>query len=181
LACLWRSTEQIGWPFGAVYQMLILTGCRLNEVARLQWAEIDGDTLKLPADRTKTNKPHDVPLSTMARSILDAAPRIAGSPYVFTTSGRAPVSGFSKAKSRLDQLMPSMLPWRTHDIRRSVATGLQRIGTSLPVIEKILGHESGSYRGVVGVYQRHAFSEEKREALEKWSAHVEKMICGGSK
>jgi len=182
LVRLWKATEQIGGSFGAIYKLLILTGCRLNEIAQMKWAELSDDlaTLKLPAERVKNKTPHDVPLSSMARDVIAAVPRIAGSDFVFTSprTGR-PASAFSKAKAAIDALMgPDVPPWVTHDIRRTVASGLQRLGIALPVTEKILGHEGGSFGGIVKVYQRHEYATEKRAALERWAAHVEGLVSG---
>ena len=184
LAHLWKVTDQIGWSFRAIYRLLILTGCRLSEIAEMRWSELSDDltTLQLPADRVKNKTPHDVPLSPMARDVIAAVPRIAGSDYVFTgRTGATPVSGFSKVKARIDALMdPDVAPWVTHDIRRSVASGLQRLGVPLVVTEKILNHQSGSLAGIVKVYQRHEYAAEKRAALERWAAHVEGLVCGES-
>jgi integrase len=96
---------------------------------------------------------------------------------VFTTNGRNPVSGFSKIKKRIDGI--AKIPvWRVHDLRRTVATGLQRLGINLQVIEAILGHVAGSRAGIIGVYQRHSFNAEKRTALEAWAREVERIITG---
>jgi integrase len=97
------------------------------------------------------------------------------SDFVFTTNGRTPISGWSRAKTELDGLA-KIEAWRIHDLRRTVATGLQRLGASLQVIEAVLGHASGSRAGVVGVYQRHSFADEKRAALEAWGAHVVDLL-----
>ena len=184
LVRLWKATEQIGGSFGAIYKLLVLTGCRLNEIAQMKWVELsDGfATLKLPAERVKNKTPHDVPLSRMARDVIAAVPRIAKSDFVFASprTGR-PASAFSKAKAAIDALIgPGVPPWVTHDIRRSVASGLQRLGVALPVTEKILGHEGGSFAGVVGIYQRHEYAAEQRAALERWAAHVEGLVSGES-
>ncbi|MCB1972100.1 MAG: hypothetical protein KDG54_16985 [Geminicoccaceae bacterium] len=98
-------------------------------------------------------------------------------PFIFTTDGRSRFSGFSKAKKALDAKC-GVESWRLHDIRRTVATGLQRLGVRLEVIETVLGHVAGSRAGVVGVYQCHRFEDEAREALAVWGAHVEALIEG---
>ena len=102
----------------------------------------------------------------------------AGEDFVFTITGKTPVSGWSKAKTELDQEI-GLAAWRIHDLRRTVATGLQRLGIGLQVIEAVLGHVSGSRAGVVGTYQRHAFETEKAAALAAWGAHVMALIEGG--
>ena len=116
--------------------------------------------------------------------------------YVFTTMRRTPISGWRQAKTLLDDVaiqvrrklavnagddpdaVKGLPPWRIHDLRRSVATGLQKLGGRLEVIEAVLGHTSGSRAGIVGVYQRHAFEPEKRKALDAWARHVTSLIEG---
>jgi integrase len=97
---------------------------------------------------------------------------------MFTTTGRTPVSGFSKAKRLLDAAMGNPAAWRVHDLRRTAATGMAKLGVNLPVIEKVLNHVSGSFAGVVGVYQQHGYDDEKRQALERWAAHVAALVTG---
>jgi integrase len=102
---------------------------------------------------------------------LRAAPSIADSPYIFTTNGKAPASNYSKNKRRLDAVA-NIASWRLHDLRRTTASGMAKLGIALPVIEKVLNHSSGSFAGIVGVYQRHSFADEKRQALCAWGRHV---------
>jgi integrase len=177
---LWCATEKVGEPFGSIYRLLVLTGARLNEIAGMRWEELSTDraSLNLPPSRTKNKRPHDIFLSPRARDIIAAIARIDKSEFVFTVNGRTPVSGFSKVKARLDALMPDVLPWRTHDLRRTCASGLQRLGIALPVTEKILGHVGGSFGGIVGIYQRHEYAAEQRAALERWADHVAGLVEG---
>jgi len=151
--------------FGPMFQLLILSGARRDEIAALRWSEIKDDTIILGRERTKAGEGHSIPLAPAVLDIIRGLPRIGDSDFVFTTNGRTPVSGFSKIKKRLDSLT-KIPPWRTHDLRRVVATGLQRIGINLQVIEAVLGHVGGSRSGIVGVYQRHSFDAEKRIALD---------------
>lgn len=171
LAAVWRAARSTPYPFGPAFRLLILTGARREEINGLTRGEIDGDTIRLAGDRTKNGEPHAVPLSIEARRVLDAVPRIGKGSLLFTTTGKTPVSGWSKAKAMLDDAA-GVHHWRIHDLRRTVATGLQRLGFRLEVIESILGHIGGSRAGIVGVYQRHAFEPEKREALEAWGRYV---------
>jgi integrase len=178
---VWRAAAQLDNPFGTLIKFLVLTGQRRDECAGMRWSEIDLDRRlwTLAAKRAKNNKTHDVPLTDFAVGILTALPRIAGSDFVLTTTGDTPSNGYSKGKIRLDALLPADMPaWRLHDLRRSVASGLARLGVNLPVIEKVLNHASGSFAGIVGVYQRHDFADEKRTALQRWSDHVEQLISG---
>ena len=97
---------------------------------------------------------------------------------MFSTSGNLPVSRWSHAKVDLDDYAEIANPWVTHDLRRTTATGLQKLGVQLPVTEAILGHTGGSRRGIVGVYQKHDYADEKRSALEAWGAHVMALVEG---
>jgi integrase len=174
LALVWRAAEIMGYPFGPAVQLLILTGARREEVGAMRRDEVDpaAETWTLPAARTKNNVEHVIPLSAAALSILAGAPRIGRRDgFVFTTTGETAISGWSKAKANLDAAS-AVEGWRLHDLRRTVATGLAGLRVALPVVEKILNHVSGSFGGVAGVYQRHAFAEEKRDALDKWAAHL---------
>jgi integrase len=171
LVTVWKGAVSLGWPFGDATRLLILTGARREEIGQLRWGEISDDAINLSGERTKNGQPHSIPLSKPAREIIASLPRIAGSDFVFTTTGKTPISGWSRAKEKLGDVAS----WRIHDLRRTAATGLQKLGTPLPVTESILGHVAGSRAGVVGVYQRYDYADEKRTALEEWAKHVETL------
>jgi integrase len=188
LAMIWAGCEPLGYPFAGLIRVLMLTGQRRDEVASLDWKELDRARRLwvLPSNRAKNNKPHLVPLGDLTINVLDEVsgndvwPRTG---LVFSTTGRTPVSGFSKAKRRIDQFLiarlPSgvnLLPWRIHDLRRTTATGLQREGVRFEVTEAVLNHVSGARGGIAGVYQRHDWADEKREALQKWDRHVAALL-----
>jgi len=174
LRSVWRAAEQIGPPYGPLVKLLVLTGQRRGEIAGLSWSEIDLDKqlISLPRERVKNNRVHQIPLSPQAVAVIEALPRTGE--YLFSL-GRHPTNGFARAKERLDKLC-LVKDWTLHDIRRCVASGLARLGVNLAVTEKVLNHVSGSFAGVVGIYQRHDFAGEKRAALEKWAAHVESIV-----
>jgi integrase len=174
---VWNGAEQLGWPYGPAFQLLILTGARREEIGKLRWCEIVDGAIALDGDRTKNGEPHKIPLSTAAGTVIAQLPRIAGSEFVFTFSGHVPLSGWSQAKRQLDDLA-TVTNWVTHDLRRTCATGLQKLGTPLQVTEAILGHTAGSRAGVIGIYQRHDYANEKRAALEAWGAHVLALVEG---
>jgi integrase len=182
LRLVWAAADKLGGTFGPLVKLLALTGQRRDEVARMRHNELNLDARlwTLPAERTKNNKPHEVPLSNATLPVLGSVPRIAGSPFVLATNGGAsPISGYSEGKRRLDALLPADMPaWRLHDLRRTCASGLARLGINLPVIEKVLNHSSGSFAGIVGVYQKHSFADEKRQALEAWGNFVEALVEG---
>jgi integrase len=178
LALIYRAALTLGYPFGDVIRLLILTGARRSEVAGMRWAELNEElTLwTLPRERVKNRIAHTVPLSRAAAAILQNVPRF-NSDYVFTTTGVRPVSGFSAVKRRLDAMLPAATPpWRLHDCRRSVASGMAALQVPLAIIEKCLNHSSGSFAGIVSVYQRHSFIDEKRDALQRWADHVMALV-----
>jgi len=200
LGLLWAATEGDASPFAAIVRLLLLTGARREEIAALQWHEVEGldgeaPLIRLSGERTKTGEPRLVPLSALAADILRTRPRTT-SPFVFGASGASGFSGFSRALARLQTRMkeraaqeaptggqsrqgrPDPAPWRIHDLRRTCATGLQRLGVRLEVTEAVLGHLSGSRSGVVGVYQRHAYETEKRAALDAWAETLLAEVAG---
>jgi integrase len=128
----------------------------------------------IPGARTKNGVQHTIPLAPLTRAILDRLPRFLGSDYVFTAKGKTSISGSAgRAKLLLDAAITAPIaPWTIHDLRRTVASGMARLGVQLPVVEKILNHTSGSFAGVAGIYQRHDFADEKRQALECWAQHL---------
>jgi integrase len=175
LAAIWRATDGPG-PFNGIVRMLLLTGQRREEVAGMTWAELSGDfsTWTIPASRAKNGATHIVPLASPAQDLLRGVPR---SGELAFPGLRGTFNGFSPSKAALDA-RSGVTDWRLHDLRRTMATGLQRLGVRLEVTEQILNHVSGSRAGIVGVYQRHDFANEKRAALEAWGAHVIAIVEG---
>jgi integrase len=175
LGAVWRTTDGIG-PFNGIVRMLILTGQRCSEVAGMTWGELSSDlaTWTIPGTRTKNNATHIVPLPTPAKELVHKVPRFGE--LVFPGL-RGVFNNWSKAKADLDA-KSGVTNWRLHDFRRTVATGLQRLGVRLEVTEAILNHVSGTRGGIAGVYQRHDWAEEKRAALEAWGKHVMAIIEG---
>jgi integrase len=180
IVSLWRATETVGEPFGSGLRLLLLTGCRLREIGELAWSEIgaDGMSISLSGNRTKNHKPHTIPLSSLAREILARVPRIENCNFVFSVSGRSPVSGWSTAKARLDRLMPGSPPWRIHDLRRTFVTGLAELGERPDIIELCVNHISGHKAGIAGIYNRSVQIEARRAAMERWSAHIQGLVSG---
>jgi integrase len=169
----WTATEALGEPFAPLFRLLLLTGQRLNEVAGMRRAEIEGDVWRIPASRAKNHREHFLPLGALARAIIAEAP---GDDLVFSTTGRTAVSGFSKAKARLDALMGEVAPWRLHDLRRTMAMNLAALGVAPVVTEKALNHVSGVSGGLVGVYQRFDYAAEVRAAVEAWEKRLEEIV-----
>jgi integrase len=185
LKAVWDATKGPG-AYNGIVRMLLVTGQRREEVAGMTWDEIAPDlsTWTIPAGRAKNGVAHIVPLSPQAQAIVKAVPRVAKddadekdadrTDFVFLGRGGA-FNGFSKAKTTLDE-DSGVTRWRLHDLRRTLATGLQRLGVRLEVTEAVLNHVSGSRAGIVGIYQRHEWAEEKRMALNAWGAHVAVIV-----
>jgi integrase len=173
----WSAVDAERKEFSGLLKLLLLTGCRLNEVAGMRRAELsdDGATWSIPGERTKNKRPHIVPLAPLAREIL--ATMAGDGELVFTTTGRSPVSGWSRIKTSLDGAM-AIPPWRLHDLRRTAATGMAEIGIAPHIVEAALNHISGAKAGVAGTYNRAAYAPEKRAALERWASHVQGLVCG---
>jgi len=174
IKAVWQASGQIGYPFGPFVKLLLLTGQRRNEVAEMAWNEIDLDAGEwvIPSERSKNRRPHLVPLSTQAVDILSAAPRFEG-PFVLTSSaGERPISGFSKTKSRLDELS-EVEGWRFHDLRRTARTGLSRLGIPEAVAERVLNHTPSV---LVKTYDVHSYAMEKKAALQKWADHIDRIL-----
>ena len=123
-----------------------------------------------------------MPLSKQALAVIETAPRLAGSRFVFSNNGQVAARNYNDGMRQLRKLLPAdMAHWQLHDLRRTVASGMARLGIALPVVEKVLNHAGGSFAGIVGVYQRHSFADEKREALEKWGEFVERLVGESAK
>ncbi|MEM9341409.1 MAG: integrase arm-type DNA-binding domain-containing protein [Pseudomonadota bacterium] len=180
----WRACEDVGFPWGPMGKVLLLTGQRLGEVAGMTDAEIDGDLWKLPAERVKNGRAHEVPLSKMAQLELGSMDRVASAAgLLFTTNGTSPVQGFHKGRKviadGMERLAEAEIPhWTFHDLRRTAATGMARLGIAVRTTEAVLNHVSGTGGGIVGVYQRYDHGEEKRDALEAWGRFVNEIVNG---
>jgi integrase len=184
LGWFWSACDTVGPPFSPLFKLLCLTGQRREEVGGMRWSELQGNAWTIPAARVKNGRQHSLILPAPAYALINGVQQIEGCPLVFSTTGTTPVSGYSEAKRRLDAAMLrraredtgridlQIAPWRLHDLRRTTASGMAKLGIPLPTIEKVLNHVSGSFGGIVGVYQRHEFSTEKAAALTTWAEHI---------
>ena len=175
LARLWKATADDG-RFSAIVRLLLLTGCRREEIGGLRWDEVDLENamISLPKERVKNGKAFDLPLSPPAVAILAARERRPESPYVFGWHGAAGFAGWSNGKHDLDQLL-GFAPWALHDTRRSVATGMHKIGIEPHIVEECLNH-AGARRGVAGVYNRWTYLPQKAAALARWAEHLFALV-----
>jgi len=196
LRAIWSATSGPG-SFNAIVRMLMITGQRREEIAGMQWSELSDDlsTFTIPAARAKNGVASLVPLPSQARQIVDKALRRKGVDLVFPGEGGI-FSNWGHAKGRLDAELlnaarkaaavrgddPAKLkkldPWRLHDLRRTVATNLQKLGVRLEVTEAVLNHVSGSRGGIRGVYQQHDWADEKRAALTAWGEKLAAIVEG---
>jgi integrase len=186
LALIWRATYRLEYPFGPIYRLLMLLGQRREEVGGMDWSELDKltATWTIPAARTKGKREHIVPLPAAAAAELQALaskdkwPR---SGLVFTVTGETSVSGWSKAKARLEAEATKlnedapMAGWRTHDLRRTMVTGFQRLSIPESVAKAVINHAMPK-SDALSSYARHSYSDEKRAALDAWAAHIAALI-----
>src|SRR5215212_3378543 len=171
LASVLDAARRIGFPFGSIVQVLALAGQRRDEVGRMEWEhlELRRKVWVIPGEHAKNGKPHLVHLSEPVLEILKTVPPT--SELVFSGDGRRVFQGYSKAKAKLDRL--SGVNDRTlHDLRRTVVSGMARLGVAPHVADKILNHQSGTISGVAAVYQRREFLKERQDALQLWGQHV---------
>ncbi len=173
---VWIAADAMG-TFGAIVQLLILTGQRVGEITKLTHDMIGDDRITLPSWLTKNGREHTFPLSSAAILVISSR-RQTGPNLLFPARGKphAPFSGVSKSKGTLDKLS-GVQNWTLHDLRRTFASGMASLGVLLPVVEKLLNHISGSFSGIVAVYQRYDFAKEMRQAVELWDEHLQTLLA----
>jgi integrase len=180
---LLAAAERIGYPWGPLVELLIYTGQRLDEVAQATWDEVDLDNQiwSLSGSRTKNGRSHVVHLSGLAASTIRELPKIAGQPWLFSSSGKGPVRGFSKAKAKLDKAS-GVADWTFHDLRRTFATfTTDRLNISPVVIDKVLNHASGAVKGIAAVYQRGEYLDQRKTAMDTWAVFLSSSELRGTK
>ena len=175
IVTFWQACTKVGYPWGDYGKVLLLTGQRKTEVAQMTSRELDGSTWAMSAARTKNGREHIVPLPQAALNVLTGEGE-----YLFCTNGTTPIQGFSKGLGFIHREMANLdgKPvdhFTFHDLRRTASTHMNRLGVSVPVVEAILNHVSGSRAGVAGRYNQHAYEQEKREALDLWAREVIRM------
>jgi integrase len=185
---LWLGCTRLGPPWGPLFKILLLTGCRLSEVTGMRRTEINdgGAAWTIPSERTKNHRPHLVPWPPLARAVLAEALHVEGSAFVFTYTGRV-LTAFSRAKELLDAQMlavaqeedpaAQLAPWRLHDLRRTVSTMMhEKLQVPPHIVEAVLNHVSGHKAGVAGTYNVAQYKEEKQAALARWALHVQGIV-----
>jgi len=176
IGAIWEATAGPG-DHNAIVRLLMLTGQRRQEIAAARWAEINFENAvwSIPSDRTKNKRAHDVPISDQTLAILNRIAKREGRELIFGEA-EGPFSGWSKSKERLDQRC-SISPWRLHDLRRTVVTGMAELGIQPHITEAVVNHVSGHKAGVAGVYNRATYADEKRAALQEWGNHLAKVFA----
>ncbi|MCZ6771954.1 MAG: tyrosine-type recombinase/integrase [Proteobacteria bacterium] len=193
---VWRASQLVGYPYGHIVRLLLLTGQRRSEVAGLVMDELNGDGWKLPAERSKNGRGHLIPLAALAQEIIDHCRDRHSNGLVFRSTGstrHGPLSGWGPMKTRLDKFIveirredaektgedpekvKSLPHWTLHDLRRTAATGLQSLGFSDEVIDRVLNH---ALPGVRRAYNQFSRNPEKKMALDAWARHVESIVDG---
>jgi integrase len=163
---VWNSFDKLGYPWGPLFKMLIITGQRCGEVGGMKRSEITDDGWHVPNERAKSGRGHLIPLSSLAREILDEVPEIGE--LVFRTR----LGSWSWAKERVDAKIPH---WRLHDLRRTFATQLRSLGVDRVVVSKLLNHAEA---GVTKIYDRYAADPEKAAAMDRWANRLREIISG---
>jgi integrase len=174
----WRACDQIGYPFGPLFQTLLLTAQRLTETASMEWSELNLEARLwvIPRHKAKSDRAHEVQLAEPIIALLRAQPRLG--PFVFTGKTGRHVTGFTYGKTLLDAATAESAagariePFLVHDLRRSAASHMVKIGIAPAVVDKILNHSAGTIRGVSAIYIRHQFADERRAALAAWASYV---------
>ena len=174
LARVWAAADRAG-VYGALLRFLLLTSARLREAARMTWDEVGNDGIwELPKSRHKIkSQPLARPLSKAALDVLAALPRVDGCPYPFSQDGKHAFSGFSRHKKRFDTLC-GVQNWCVHDLRRTARSLMSRAGVEASIAERVLGHLVGT--AVSRIYDRHSFAREKKDALERLAAEIERVV-----
>jgi integrase len=176
---LWASLDDMPVAYAAFLRTLLLTGARRDEVRCARWSEINGDTWTVPAARHKSGKDHLIPITAEIEVQLHAASPQRKGAFIFSRNGGiVPLGSLSTLKHRLEAKIAArrgkpMADWRLHDLRRTARSLLSRAGVPADIGERVIGH---AMPGVRGTYDRYAFVDEKRDALAKLAALIERIL-----
>lgn len=171
LTLVWHRAEEIGYPYGRIVQLLILTGQRRGEIAGLRRSWINDGVLTFPPGFTKNSREHSIPLGALSQQIVDNLPGDTGLLFPSRFEDDAPWNGWAKAKRYFDEPL-QIAPWTLHDLRRTYASKLAELGTPIHVTEKLLNHVSGTVSGIAAVYNRYSYFEEMQNAIVRLEEHI---------
>ena len=175
IAAIWLNGQN---GYGTILKLLLLTGCRRDEIGGLKWSEVDLNArlITIPGSRTKNKQEHIIPLSEEASKLLAGVAPREGYEHVFGRTMAAGFGGWSSAKSELDEIV-KIDDWRLHDLRRTAATQMAELGVLPHIIEACLNHISGHKSGVAGVYNRATYLPEKKKAFDQWAHHIKTIVA----
>ena len=182
MAAVWRASGDD--DYGRIVRLLILTGCRRQEIGGMAWSELDTEAgnWTLPSRRSKNHRAHTLQLPAAAWDIINGVPRMAGRDQLFGDRAARGFSAWAQGKPGLDRrLGDTVAPFQLHDLRRSTATRMADLGVQPHVIEEILNHRSGHRAGPAGIYNRSSYERETRAALALWADHVRVLVDGGER
>jgi integrase len=173
IRAVWDASDLAGRPFADFIRLAMMLGQRRDELAAMEWSEVDlaAGLWVIPAARYKTRIEHAVPLPRQAVELFMLVPKVCDR-FVFSTRPGTHISGFSKAKERLDELS-GVTGWTIHDLRRTLRTNLAGLRVDPDIAERVIGHV---ITGVRGIYDRHAYLDEKRDALERWAQRLWSIV-----
>jgi len=166
---LWAATET--GTFGAMVRMMLITGQRKEKVCTMRWDAIEDGVWMISTEAREKGNAGELVLPRLAQELLTAQPRFASNPFVFA-GRRHQYNGLSKAKARLDAEL-KIPQWGLHDLRRTARSLMSRARVRPDISERVLGH---SMKGVMATYDRHSYTEEKREALELLAGELRRIL-----
>ncbi|GIT90193.1 integrase [Jannaschia pagri] len=174
IVIVWQRADEIGYPYGRIIQLLLLTGQRRGEIVGLRRSWVSDDEIAYPREFVKNGRPHRVPLTERVRSLLDGLPEKSDLFFPSRLDASKPFNGFSKCKRTFDKEI-NVEPFTLHDLRRTFSSSLARLGTPIHITERLLNHTSGTISGVAAVYNRHSYLPEMREALISYEQFLEDL------
>jgi integrase len=174
LRAVWHALDAAPLPYASAFRAMIYTGQRRTEVGSMQWDEVDGSTWTIPAARMKGKRAHTVHLTARVLAVLDEVPRVEGCNFVFTVDGRKPIASWANAKRAVEE-RAAIAPWTLHDFRRTAITWWYENGVAPHVVEAIVAHRYHR-SGVAGRYNFAGYAEARKQAMERWAAHVTALI-----
>ncbi|MCA9107866.1 MAG: tyrosine-type recombinase/integrase, partial [Planctomycetales bacterium] len=175
LATVYQRAIEVGYPYGSIVQLLILTGQRRGEIAALRRSWVEDDLIVFPAGFTKNKREHRMPMSPLAQSVLASLPDFGDAFFPARGSEDRSFNGWGKSKERFDEVI-TVKPYTLHDLRRTFSSNLARLSTPIHVTEKLLNHVSGTLSGVAAIYNRYSYLPEMRDAVRQHDEHLLKLM-----
>lgn len=182
ISLYWQATKKLSLEtdpsrsYERYFQFLLLCGQRRTEVSEMRWDELNSNEWLIPASRSKNGRSHSIPLTEIMINVIGK--NTTNSEYVFSITGKRPINNIGRAATRLKGIMQRLAPetfrsdWKPHDLRRTVASEMARLGIYQEVIEKVQNRSGGKLGGIAGVYNRYDYATEKLDALIKWNGAV---------